>query len=121
MTRPGQLLGSRCLRRIRRDGHTAQASQSYLTAQISLLCASSLLRTELPLGDQNGGSDARLGVTAQSENEPEPALGDTAATTGVPGDAASSGPGRSAASGGVTRVAEDQGSRAPHHGEIGSH
>jgi len=29
---------------------------SYLNAQISLLCASSLLRTEPPLDDQNGGS-----------------------------------------------------------------
>ena len=29
---------------------------SYLSAQISLLCASSLLRTEPPLDDQNGGS-----------------------------------------------------------------
>jgi len=31
---------------------------SYLNAQISLLCASSLLRTEPPLDDQNGGSRA---------------------------------------------------------------
>jgi hypothetical protein len=30
---------------------------SYLNAQISLLCASSLLRTEPPLDDQNGGSE----------------------------------------------------------------
>jgi hypothetical protein len=29
---------------------------SYLNAQISLLCAASLLRTEPPLDDQNGGS-----------------------------------------------------------------
>jgi len=38
--------------------------RSYLSAQISLLCASSLLRTKPPLDDQNGGSRALL--TARS-------------------------------------------------------
>jgi hypothetical protein len=47
-----------CMPRIRRDGDTGRRLRSHLSAQISPLCASSLLRTEPPLGDQNGGSCA---------------------------------------------------------------